>query len=131
MKELANRMSVVSSYDSTVNDNQQPIAIDRTDYFALSFIDFIYPGAYSTSNYISSSLEHSNDGEIWGKVPKNQIGGDDINYLVNKVIKTTQIRKYSYLGDKKYIRFVKEKKGTFEDAIKLFSLGILQLPSYC
>lgn len=131
MKELANKMKVVSSYDSTINDNQKPTPIDRTDYFALSFIDFIYPGAYSTTNYLSSTLEHSDDGKNWEKVNKNQIGGDDINYLVNKVIKETEIRKYSYMGDKKYIRFVKGQKGTFEDSLKLFTLGILQLPLYC
>jgi hypothetical protein len=131
MKELANRMKVVSSYDSTVNDNQQPVTIDRTDYFALSFIDFIYEGVYSPTNYLSSSLEHSDDGKKWERVPITQIGGDEIKYLVNKVIKENQIRKYSYLGDKKYIRFVKSKKGTFEDNLKFFTLGILQLPIYC
>jgi len=131
MKELANNMKVVPLYDSTVNDNQQPISVDRTDYFALSFIDFTYQGVYSPSNYISSSLEHSDDGKKWIKVPSSQIGGDDIGFLANKVIKETQIRKYSYLGDKKYIRFVKSKKGTFEDTLKLFTLGVLQLPLYC
>lgn len=131
MKELANKMKVVSLYDSTINDNQLPISIDRTDYFALSFIDFIYPGVYSSTNYLSCALQHSDDGKKWEKVPAIQIGGDDINFLVNKVIKVTEIRKYSYIGNKKYIRFVKSKKGTFEDSLKMFTLGVLQLPLYC
>lgn len=131
MKELANRMKVVPLYDSTVNELPKTITIDRTDYFALSFIDFIYPGVYSSANYLSCVLLHSDDGKKWDKVPALQIGGDDINYLVNKVIKETEIRKYSYTGNKKYIRFVKSSKGTFEDSAKIFTLGILQLPTVC
>lgn len=132
MKNLAGNIEVFQLFNKQANSlvSGDSVTIDRLDYFALTLIDIHSEGVFTAENSAFQKLQHSDDGNDWEDVPTNQIGGDDIDEVVAETINEKHIRKYGYIGDKRYVRFVKSFGSGVADTVIAEALAILQLPAY-
>ncbi len=132
MKNLAGNIKIIQLFNKQANlvTTDDFLTIDRLDYFALTFIDIHTEGVFTPESTVFQRLQHSEDGSTWSDVPPSLIGGDDINEVIDTTITELHIRKYGYMGDKRYIRFIKSFGTAVADTVNAEVMAILQLPAY-
>ena len=132
MKNLAGNIKVLQLFNKQANlvTNDDFLTIDRLDYFALTFIDIVSDGVFSAESTVFQKLQHSDDGATWSDVPIVQVGGDDIREVIDSTLEDIHIRKYGYMGDKRYVRLFKSFGNSTADTVTAQALAILQLPAY-